>query len=164
MISSTLNHANKSSIGLAILMFLVSTHPARAQAWVLPAGEGAITFTYQTLDNTGHRATNGQLLPVATSVDRSLYFEVEYAFTNRFSVTAGLPYVFAKYTDSNPPPSPIPYLPVDQCHCWQSGWQNVGVTARYSLFNGGFGLTTFISAGVPSQDTISAARVHWETT
>ena len=82
----------------------------------------------------------------------SLYFEAEYAFTNRISLIAGLPYVFAKYTDSNPPPSPIPYLPVDQCHCWQSGWQDFGVTARYNVANGAFGMTPFVSLGVPSQN------------
>ena len=138
-------------VGLAIAMLVASTKLATAQAWVLPAREGSINFSYQTLDNTGHRVTNGQILPVATSFDMSLYFEVEYAFTNRFSLSAGLPYVFAKYTDSNPPPLPIPYLPVDQCHCWQSGWQNFGVTARYNLVNGTSGLTTFVSLGVPSQ-------------
>jgi hypothetical protein len=132
-------------------MLLTGSRLATAQAWVLPAGEGSINFTYQRLDNTGHRVTNGQILPVATSLDMSLYFEVEYAVTNRFTVIAGLPFVFAKYTDPNPPPSPIPYLPVDQCHCWQSGWQNVNATARYNLANGVFALTPFVSFGVPSQ-------------
>jgi hypothetical protein len=133
-------------------MLLTSTNLGRAQAWVLPAGEGAVSFTYQTLDNTGHRVTNGHTLPVATSLDMSLYFDVEYAFTSRFSLIVGLPYVFAKYTDSSPPPSPIPYLSGDECHCWHSGWQDVGVTARYNVANGAFGMTPFVSLGVPSQN------------
>ena len=85
----------------------------------------------------------------------SLYLEAEYAFTNRFSVTAGLPYVFAKYTDPNPPPPPIPFLPEDQCRCWQSGWQDFGFTARYNLVggaSGAFALTPSVSLGAPSHD------------
>jgi hypothetical protein len=112
-IVSTFNHATPTQVGFALLVLLTGSRLATAQAWVLPAGEGSINFTYQRLDNTGHRVTNGQILPVATSLDMSLYFEAEYAVTNRFTVIAGLPYVFAKYTDPNPPPSPIPYLPVD---------------------------------------------------
>jgi hypothetical protein len=140
------------NVGLAVTLLLASTNLARAQAWTLPAGEGSVDFTFQRLDNTGHRATNGALLPVAASLDLSLYLEAEYAFTNRLTLTAGLPYVLAKYTDPNPPPNPIPYLPVDQCHCWHSGLQNVNLTARYNLANGLFGLTPFVSFGVPSHD------------
>lgn len=87
--------------GLTVLILIASTNVARAQSWVLPAGEGAVSFTYQTLDNTGHRATDGRTLAVASSFDMSLYLDAEYAFTNRFSLDVGLPYVFAKYTDSN---------------------------------------------------------------
>jgi hypothetical protein len=79
--------------------------------------------------------------------------EAEYAFTDRISVAAGLPFVFSKYTDLNPPPPPIPYLPNDQCHCWQSGWQDWGFTARYKMVsaaNDAFVLTPSISVGVPS--------------
>jgi hypothetical protein len=148
----TFNRANAVKIGLAVLMLLANTNPGRAQAWVSPAGEGSVTFIYQTLDNTGHRLTNGQALPVATSFDMSLYFEAEYAVTSRVSLVAGMPYVFAKYTDSNPPPAPIPFLPVDQCRCWQSGWQDFGITARYNLANGAFGLTPFVALGAPSQN------------
>jgi hypothetical protein len=140
------------NIGMAVLVLLTSTNLGRAQAWVLPAGEGVFSFTYQMLDNTGHRDTSGHTLPVATSLDMSLYFDAEYALTNRLSVIVGLPYVFARYTDSNPPPSPIPYLPVDQCRCWHSGLQDLSVTARYNLANGTVGLTPFVSLGVPSQN------------
>jgi hypothetical protein len=82
----------------------------------------------------------------------SLYVEVDYALTDRFSFSGGLPYVFAKYTDPNPPPPPIPYLPVDECHCWNTGWQDFGVTARYNLVGGKFALTPSVSFGAPSHN------------
>lgn len=122
---------------------------------MLPRGEGALSFTYQRIDNTGHRRTNGFLVQRGGSLDMSLYLEAEYAFTNRLSVTFGVPYVFAKYTDPNPPAQPIPFLPNDQCRCWQSGWQDSGVTARYNLVggvSGAFALTPSVSLGVPSHD------------
>ena len=85
----------------------------------------------------------------------SLYLEAEYAVTNRLSVTAGLPFVFAKYTDANPPPPGIPFLHNDACRCWHSGWQDFGITARYNLVGGAFGkfaLTPSVSFGMPSHD------------
>ena len=140
---------------VATALWLIAASDAQAQAWVLPSGEGDVSFTWQRIDNTGHRRTDGFLVPHGASLDMSLYLEAEYAFSNRFSVTAGLPYVFAKYTDPNPPPTPIPFLPVDQCHCWQSGWQDFGVTARYNLVGGAssaFVLTPSVSLGVPSHN------------
>src|SRR5579871_1213898 len=149
----TSTHCHSSApFGLAIALLLTGTNPARAQAWALPGGDGSISFTYQTIDNTGHRRTNGYLVPHGTSLDISLYVEVAYAFTNRLSLAAGLPYVFTKYTDPKPPMYPIPYLPVDQCHCWHGGWQDYGVTGRYNLLNGATGLTPFVALGEPSHD------------
>jgi hypothetical protein len=43
-------------------------------------------------------------------------------------------------------------FPWDACHCWQSDWQDFGLTARYNVFNGGFALTPSVSFGLPSHD------------
>jgi hypothetical protein len=82
----------------------------------------------------------------------ALYIEGEYALTDRLSVAAGIPYVFAKVTATSPPRPPIPAQPWDACHCWQSDWQDFGFTARYNIFNDVFALTPSISFGVPSHD------------
>jgi hypothetical protein len=122
---------------------------------VPPRGEGDISVTYQRIENTGHRRTNGFLAPRGRSLDMSLYLEAEYAFAKRLSINADLSYVFAKYTDPNPPPSPIPFLSEDECRCWQTGWQDFGITARYNLVgaaSGGFALTPSVSVGAPSHD------------
>ncbi len=140
---------------MTIALVLATANHAKAQAWVPPSGEGSVGFIYQRIDNTGHRRTNGFLQAKGRSLDMSLYLEADYAFTDRLSVTAGLPYVFAKYTDPNPPPSQIPFLPTDQCRCWQSGWQDFGITARYNLVGGAggaFALTPSVSLGTPSHD------------
>lgn len=124
-----------------------------AQAWLPPAGDGAVSFSYQRIDNTGHKLTNGQFVPAGKSLDMSLYVEVEYAPVNRFSFTVGLPWVFTKYTDANPPPPPIPFLPTDQCRCWHDGLQDLSFSARYSLLpDGWFVITPVIAGALPSQN------------
>jgi hypothetical protein len=118
---------------------------------VPPRGVGSVGLSYGRIDNTGHRRTNGFLAERGQSIDVGLYIEGEYAFPDRFSVSAGLPYVFAKYTATVPPAAPIPYPPGDRCHCWNSGFQDFGFTARYNVVGGAFALTPSVSAGVPSR-------------
>jgi hypothetical protein len=126
---------------------------AGAQAWVPPAGSGSVNFVYQRIDNTGHFLTDGFLAKQGgKSVDSGIAVETDYAITDRWSLSAGLPYVFAKYTDRDPPPPFIPFLPVDECRCWHSGLQDFGLTARYNLVNNAFALTPSVSVGVPSHD------------
>jgi hypothetical protein len=139
----------------AIRLCVASASHADAQAWVPQGGQGDISISYQRISNTGHRLTNGFLVEGGQSVNMAGYIEADYAVTDRLSFTAGVPYVFSKYTDPNPPPPPIPYLPQDQCHCWHSGWQDFGLTARYNVIHaagGTFALTPSVSAGVPSHD------------
>ena len=131
-------------------LLLASASAASPQAWVAPAGVGAVTVAMQNLEFTGHTVTDGTYFPIGGSVHNRLDIEVDYAITDRLSITAGIPMVFAKYLDDDPLPSFVPFLPVDACRCWQSGWQDLGVTARYSLSNGAFALTPSVSVGVPS--------------
>ena len=135
---------------LAAIALLTSSSSALAQAWGPPAGVGSITVATQTIDNTGHLLADGSLLPDGESRDASIYVEGEYAFTDRLSVTAGIPFVFAKYI--GPGPTPGPQQPVDSCRCWNRGWQDFGFTARYSVVRGAFGVTPSVSVGAPSHN------------
>jgi hypothetical protein len=107
-----------------------------------------VTVASQTIDNTGHLLTDGSLLPDGKSRNASLYFEVEYAITNRLAVSAGLPFVFARYIGPNPAPGPP--QAVDLCRCWQSAWQDFAFTARYAVASGSLAVTPSVSLGVPS--------------
>jgi len=114
-----------------------------------------VSLSYQHIANTGHRLTDGSLIPRGQSADVSIFLDAEYAFTDRFSVEGALPYVFAKFTSPNPPRPPIPYLPVDQCHCWKGALQDFDFTARYNVVGSresAFALTPSLSFGVPSHD------------
>jgi hypothetical protein len=124
---------------------------AFAQAWVPPAGQGSVTLAFQGIDNTGHVLTSGSTAPVGKSRNAAIYLEVDYAVTGRVSVSAGVPYVFAKYL--GPPagdPEPPRVQPVDRCYCWQQGLQDFGVAARFNILNGATAVTPSISYGVPS--------------
>ena len=114
-----------------------------------PAGVGSVTVLNQTIDNTAHRLGDGSVLHEGASTDSSILVEGEDAFTDRFSMTANLPFVFARYR--GPGLGPFGVLkPVDACHCWHRGIQDIGVTARYNIVTGAFALTPSIALGVPS--------------
>jgi hypothetical protein len=137
-------------VPLAVAMLVASAGAAHAQAWVPPAGVGSVTVAVQNLEYTGHFVTDGTFFEVGMSVHNLIEIEGEYAITDRLSVTATIPFVFAKYLDPNPLPPFVPFLPVDDCRCWQNGWQDFGVAGRYNLANGAFALTPSVSIGVPS--------------
>lgn len=104
--------------------------PLGAQAFTLPQGVGAVTLAWQYVDNTGHRLSDRFLRVAGQSVTTSVDFEIDYGVTDRLSATFGVPYVWAKYTGSLPPPSG---LPVDSCQCWHSALQDISLAARYRL-------------------------------
>ncbi len=134
--------------GLAIGLVLIAPSLARAQAWTPPSGAGAVTIAFQALDNTGHRLTDGFIIPDGKSRNASLRFDIDYALTDRVSVSAGAPLVFGRYIGPNPPP--FGYLPVDECHCWQHGVQDLGLTARYGVLRGATGLAVSTSVALPT--------------
>lgn len=141
--------------GGCVLAGALAASSASAQAWVPPAGQGALTVAFQAIDNTGHILTDGSTLPQGKSRNASIYLEVDYALTDRLSVAAGIPFVFAKYLGPRPPagvPEPPMVQPVDLCYCWQQGFQDFGFTARFNLLNDSTALTPSVSLGMPSHD------------
>ena len=120
-----------------------------AQAWVPPAGIGLVSFVYQGITNTNHRLTDGSLFDGYDSLSRGVLFSIDYALTDRFSISFGVPYLGSSST--GPEPSFFD-LAVDDCLCWNHGWQDFGFSARYNLFNDAFALTPSVSLGVPTHN------------
>lgn len=123
--------------------------PAAAQAWTPPVGVGVVTLGGQWIDHTGHRLTDGTLVG-GTSESAAVFTEVEYGFTDRFAATAGLAYVFARWTDRGPEPPPFPLQPVDTCYCWDSSFQDFTFSARYRLGDDPWAVTPLVRLVVPS--------------
>jgi len=78
---------------------------------------------------------------------------VDYALTDRWSISTSLPYILSKYTDPNPqPPFLGPPPAVDACRCWHSEFADFGFTSRYNVvdIDRSFVVTPFVSSGIPS--------------
>jgi len=119
---------------------------ASGQAWVPPAKVGSVGLALQYVDHTGHFLADGSLLGGYDSVSRGALLRFDYAFTDRFSITAAAAYVGAKYI--GPEPSFFG-LPIDDCHCWNNSWQDGSLTVRYNIFNDAFALTPSLTYGAP---------------
>lgn len=132
-----------------IAAFLTLPSRIAAQAFTLPQRVGAVTLAWQYVDNTGHRFSDGFFLARGESVSMSALIEVDYGVTDRFSVTAAIPYVFAKYTGAMPPPS---RLPVDECACWHSSFQDLSLAARYRFGDDTRAVTPLVRYVLPVHD------------
>lgn len=122
---------------------------AAAQAFTPPQGLGALTLSWQYIDNTGHRLTDGYFVARGQSVSNSLALDVEYGVTERLSVSAGIPYVWAKYTGALPA---LSGLAADACQCWQSGFQDFSFGLRRRFGTETWAVTPLARYGQPSHD------------
>lgn len=134
-----------------VARFACASSIAAAQAFTPPQGIGSFTLAVQAVDNTGHRFSDGFFLALGQSITASILAESEYGVTERFAATAGLPYVFAKYTGAMPPPS---QLPVDECGCWHSSFQDAFFGIRYRLGNRTWAVTPTFRYGHPSHNYV----------
>jgi hypothetical protein len=139
-----------SAAAIAVVAVSLSApSPLAGQAFTLPQGVGAVTLFWQYIDNTGHRLSDGFLREAGQSVTTSVDFELDYGVTDRLDVTFGIPYVWAKYTGSLPPPSG---LPVDSCQCWHSSFQDFSLSARYRFGDDPWAATPVVRYVRPSHD------------
>ncbi len=122
---------------------------AWAQAWPAPAGTGAVSLSTQVIENTGHRLSDGYLAAEAKSRNVSVLVDVDYAISDRWSVSAGLPFVFARYLGPDPTRA---NLPPDACRCWNSGVQDLSAAVSFAVLDGPIGLTASVGGGRPSHD------------
>lgn len=132
---------------------LIAPATARAQGEIPPAGSGTITVSIQSVDHTGHRLTDGSYVDNGRSRTGALFFDVEYGVMRRLAVSFTIPYVWARYTDDDETPFGLP--PWDACRCWQSGWQDLGFSARFGLldtFDHVFVVTPVVAYGRPSHN------------
>ena len=146
-----------------VTAIVASVRPAAAQAWVLPARTGGVTLVLQQIDHVGRMRNDGTRADVGKAVNFAFDVELDYAFTDRFSMSTTLPYILSRFTDK-PEPAPcntigtektcIPVAEVDACKCWQNSFADFGVTARYNVINHNqmFTLTPSVSVGVPSHN------------
>jgi len=146
----------RATLPLLVIVALISGgRPAAAQAWGPRAGEGGVTPTTQVIDHIG-RIFGDQRFDCCATTNVAIALDVDYGLTNRWSVSATLPFVFAKYNGE--PPSPefswLPYQEVDSCHCLHGGFQDLGIGVHYNLMRvrRSFSLVTSASIGQPTHN------------
>jgi hypothetical protein len=149
----------RSTLLLALLALAGGARPAAAQAWTPRAGQAGLTFATQMIDHVGRMLDDGTRLSgdacSCGSTNVTVFAQFDYGFTNRLSVSASIPYGFAKYRGVSPAEVGLPWLPyapADACHCVNSSFQDFGFTAHYNLYRAGqsSSVTTEISYGTPS--------------
>jgi outer membrane receptor protein involved in Fe transport len=145
-----------ATAALSIVAIVASARPAAAQAWAPRAREGDVTVVVQTIDHLG-RVFKDVKFDCCETTNVGFVVDANYGLTNRWSVSAGLPYVFAKYwgqdhPESPPPPPWLTLAPVDECRCLHSSFQDVSFGAHYNLVKvrRSFSLMTSVTTGVPS--------------
>jgi hypothetical protein len=85
-----------------------------------------VTFVVQQIDHVGRMRNDGTRAPVGKSVKYGFDVEIDYAFTDRWSISTSLPLVLAKFTDPNAPPLFVPFGAVDACTAVSSESRRAG--------------------------------------
>ena len=141
---------------LVIVAMAADARPSAAQAWVPRSREGEVTFVVQTIDHLG-RVFKDVRFDCCETTNVAVVVDATYGLSDRWSISAGVPYVFAKFwarahPESPPPPEWLMLSPVDACRCVHSAFQDVSVGAHYNLVHvrHTFSLMTSVTAGVPS--------------
>jgi hypothetical protein len=142
-------------VALVILGLATSGRPAAAQAWAPREHQGGVTFVTQMIDHIG-RIDGDLRLDCCGTTNVAIDVDVDYGLSDRWSVSASLPYVFAKYR-GGPPPQPASFLPypaIDSCHCLHSSFQDVELGSHYNLLRvrRSFSLMTSLSFGTPTHN------------
>jgi len=159
----------KSAAILVILAIAWSARPASGQAWAPRQREGDVTFVAQTIDHFG-RVFENVRFDCCRTTNVALVAAADYGVTDRWSLSVGLPYVFAKFRGGLPPPQYLPPwvtpAPADTCFCLHSAFQDVSAGVHYNLLKvrRSFSLMTSASVGVPSHtyDYVGEAVVGFD--
>jgi len=148
--------------GIGLLGLLATAGPARAQAWLPPAGEAFFSLGYGNNFVTNHYTylrVPGAPASDNTEVDlghirsQSVGAEIGYAITDRLAVQLGLPFVQAKWyrtcSTCGTPHTLLDGTTLDDGD-YHGTFQDYRVGALYQVVRNPVGLTPFVAAVIPS--------------
>ena len=128
-----------------------------AQAWVPERGKGSVSVTYQHNQSTRLTNANGDAVRFGKVIDRGLDLSVDYGLSDRWALSADMPYKSNRYTGDDPhdPATQLPFANnqrfIDDGQ-YHSGWADWSVALRYQLRSKPFLVTPFIAYSRPSHD------------
>ena len=131
---------------LTLVVFLVTSSTAFAQAWLPAKGEGNVSVLFSNTLSTRHYLPD-------VAYDRghidanTMLFDVTYGVSDRMAVTVGLPMVTSRYRGS------FPHRPItlDDGN-WHTSAQDFRLNVRYNVFRGPVHITPFIGSYLPAND------------
>lgn len=114
-----------------------------------------MTFVVQTIDHVG-RVFGDVRVDCCGTTNVAIVADADYGVTDRWSISASLPYVFSKYRGGAPdgPAAFLPYPAVDSCHCLHGAVQDLEFASHYNLLKvrRSFSLMTSMSVGIPTHN------------
>jgi hypothetical protein len=131
---------------LALVVFVLASATAHAQAWLPAKGEGTVSVLFSNTLSTKH------YLPDVTydfgHIDaNTMLFDVTYGLTDKLAVTMGLPMVTSRYRGT------FPHRPItlDDGN-WHTTAQDFRFSVRYNVARGPIQVTPFAGTELPSTD------------
>lgn len=131
---------------LALGLSCVSA-PLNAQAWLNPKGEVTVSLGFQNSDFKGHLSERGARQPAGASKSRSLEIGIDYAVSDKLTLSASLPYVASRNGKDG---SPVAGFGGNDDGRYHSTWQDYRLEARYNVLSEGVVLTPFVGYVIPS--------------
>lgn len=120
------------------------------------AGHGYVSVSYQYISVDGFEGNSGTV-PIGTVETHSLFFHVEYHLTERWTISAGLPYIRKRYQGPGPHDPltldpPRPWIENVDLGNWNSDFQDIHLGVKYLAKDGPLVIEPFAFYGVPSND------------
>lgn len=145
--------ARIAGLGLALVATVFCASIAAAAK-----GDGSLRIEYQYLRTGAFDSSIGDI-DIGSTDGHALMFSGQYALTDRWTVTASLPYIRKRHQGALPhdpvadftnfEPSDLRLIDDGDYH---GGWQDVYVGASYLLLDGPLSLQPFVAVGVPTTD------------
>jgi len=143
-------------VNRSVVMAVLAASLIVAATPVWPAaGDGHVSLSYQYISVDGFEGTSGKF-DIGTVDTHSINVEVDYALSDRWSVSAGIPWVARRYRGGFPhqpanlqPPRDDEFIDDGD---YNTGFQDFHLGSSYRLTDGRFQVEPFMRYGVPSHD------------
>jgi hypothetical protein len=119
-------------------------------------GHGQFSVAYQYISVDGYESSIGEI-DIGTTDTHTLFFDVDYYLTDRWSIEVGLPVIRKRYTGTfphsvsglDPPNNTAPFIDDGQ---YRTEFQDLILGVRYLALEGWLSIEPFMRLGVPSSD------------
>jgi hypothetical protein len=131
---------------LSLIAWAAVTMDASAQSWLPRAGSGGISLEYNNSLNKHHYDSRGDRADVGHTRVHSAYLSGSYSPSDRWMLTAGIPYVSASYEGAFAHPSEV------DDHHFHDTFTDLRLEAHYQAISGPFAVAPYAAFVIPVTD------------